>query len=187
MLASGSGPVRTASHLRLQPDRSLTGSDTPIHTLVVPGGPCVVAMEPNDSLVTWLKRRAPEVRRCAGVCTGAFLLAAAGLLDGRRATTHWRHAAALARRHPDVTVEPGAILLRDGPVWTSAGVTAGIDLALALVEEDHSAALARAVARRLVTFLRRPGGQLQFTATAPRRSHLAGTADSLSRPAVRRR
>jgi transcriptional regulator GlxA family with amidase domain len=102
-------------------------------------------------------------RRVAGICTGAFVLAAAGLLDGRRATTHWAHAQSLQRRYPRVRVEPDRIFIVDGNVWTSAGMSAGIDLALALVEEDFGQEVARSVARRLVVYLRRPGGQSQFS------------------------
>jgi transcriptional regulator GlxA family with amidase domain len=111
----------------------------------------------------WLANRAQAARRVASVCTGAFLLAACGLLDGRRAVTHWRSCARLQQRHPAVRVEEDRIYLRDGKVWTSAGVTAGIDLALALVEEDLGRDLALAVARHLVVFLKRPGGQSQFS------------------------
>jgi transcriptional regulator GlxA family with amidase domain len=107
---------------------------------------------------------APRVRRLASVCTGAFLLAEAGLLDGRRATTHWSACAALARRYPRVRVDPDPIFVRDGAVVTSAGVTSGMDLALALVEEDHGREVALGVARWLVLFLKRPGGQAQFSA-----------------------
>jgi len=115
-------------------------------------------------LVDWVRERATQARRVASVCTGAFLLAAAGVLDGRRAATHWMYCARLARRFPTVRVEPDPIFVCDGPVWTSAGVTAGIDLALALVEEDLGRSVALAVARYLVVFLKRPGGQAQFSA-----------------------
>ena len=111
-----------------------------------------------------MRERATQARRVASVCTGAFLLAAAGVLDGRRAATHWMYCAKLAQRFPAVRVEPDPIFVCDGPVWTSAGVTAGIDLALALVEEDLGRAVALAVARYLVVFLKRPGGQAQFSA-----------------------
>ncbi|HUN53501.1 MAG TPA: helix-turn-helix domain-containing protein, partial [Candidatus Sulfotelmatobacter sp.] len=117
----------------------------------------------NPALVDWLRRRAAEARRIASVCTGAFLLAAAGVLDGRRAVTHWEECARLAERFPAVRVEPDPIFICDGGVWTSAGVTAGIDLALALVEEDLGRSLALAVARYMVVFLKRPGGQAQFS------------------------
>ena len=115
-------------------------------------------------LVDWVRQRAGRVRRVASVCTGAFLLAAAGVLDGRRAATHWMYCTKLAQRFPSVRVESDPIFVRDGPVWTSAGVTAGIDLALALVEEDLDRSVALAVARYLVVFLKRPGGQAQFSA-----------------------
>jgi transcriptional regulator GlxA family with amidase domain len=111
----------------------------------------------------WVRARASGARRVASVCTGAFLLAAAGLLDGKRAVTHWMHCAELARRFPAIRVEPDPIFVRDDAIWTSAGVTAAIDLALALVEDDVGRSLALAVARHLVMFLKRPGGQAQFS------------------------
>src|SRR5262249_59651574 len=109
-------------------------------------------------------RMAPQVRRSGSVCRGAFILAEAGLLDGRRATTHWGSCAQLAQRSPRVTVEPDPIFVRDGSVYPSAGVTAGMDRALALIEEDFGADLAVATARQMVLFLKRPGGQSQFSA-----------------------
>jgi transcriptional regulator GlxA family with amidase domain len=117
----------------------------------------------DKRVLAWVKAQAPRVRRLASVCTGAFVLAAAGLLDGRRAVTHWSECEQLARLHPRVTVEKDPIFIRDGHVYTSAGVTAGMDLALALVEEDCGRDVAMAVARELVLFLRRPGGQSQFS------------------------
>lgn len=136
----------------------------PIDTLIAAGGQGVAEAERDTELVDWLRRAAGRSRRVCAVCTGAFLLARAGLLDGRRATTHWDSCALLARRHPAVRVEPDPIYVRDGNVYTSAGVTAGMDLALALVEEDLGPEVALAVARRLVLFARRPGGQSQFSA-----------------------
>jgi transcriptional regulator GlxA family with amidase domain len=133
-------------------------------TLLVAGGPGVEAAATNPVLVDWVRQRATQVRRVASVCTGAFLLAAAGVLDGRRVVTHWKACARLAQRFPAVHVEPDPIFVCDGPVWTSAGVTAGIDLALALVEEDLGRSVTLAVARHLVVFLKRPGGQAQFSA-----------------------
>ena len=115
-------------------------------------------------LVDWVRERAGQARRVASVCTGAFMLAAAGVLDGRRAATHWKYSDKLAQRFPAVRVESDPIFICDGSVWTSAGVTAGIDLALALVEEDLGLSVALAVARYLVVFLKRPGGQAQFSA-----------------------
>ena len=133
-------------------------------TLIVAGGPGVDEAAADPALIEWLKARSARSRRTASVCTGAFLLAAAGLLDGRRAATHWSCCAELARRFPALRVEPDPIFVRDGPLWTSAGVTAGIDLALALVEEDLGRSVAMAVARYLVVFLKRPGNQAQFSA-----------------------
>jgi transcriptional regulator GlxA family with amidase domain len=135
-----------------------------LDTLMIAGGQGVEAAAADPALVAWVRARAQRARRTASVCTGAFLLAAAGLLDGRRAATHWSVCAELARRFPAVRVEPDPIFVRDGPVWTSAGVTAGIDLALALVEQDLGRRVALAVARYLVVFLKRPGGQAQFSA-----------------------
>ena len=136
----------------------------PVDTLVVAGGQGVMRAAADDQLVDWVRERATTARRVTSVCTGAFLLGAAGLLDHRRAVTHWEYCERLARRYPLVTVDAHPIFIKDGPVWTSAGVTAGIDLALALVEEDRGRSLALAVARHLVVFLKRPGGQAQFSA-----------------------
>lgn len=135
-----------------------------LDTLLVAGGEGAEAAASDPVLVDWVRERATQARRVAAVCTGAFLLAATGLLDGRRAATHWLYCAQLAHRFPAVRVESDPIFVRDGPVWTSAGVTAGIDLALALVEEDLGRTVALAVARYLVVFLKRPGGQAQFSA-----------------------
>ena len=135
----------------------------PPDTLIVAGGPGVDAAAADTGLVDWVRQRAKKARRVASVCTGAFLLGASGVLDGRRAVTHWSYCAELARRFPAVRVESDPIFVRDGSVWTSAGVTAGIDLALALVEEDLGRTAALAVARYLVVFLKRPGGQAQFS------------------------
>ncbi|MFD8394877.1 GlxA family transcriptional regulator [Streptomyces sp. NPDC059680] len=155
------GPVRTSSGLTLVPDEALTAAADP-HTLLVPGGEGT--RHPDPRLVDWLGARGPRVPRLVSVCTGAVLLAAAHLLDGRRATTHWAYCDRLARDHPAVVVDPEPIFVRDGHVATSAGVTSGIDLALALVEEDLDRDVALAVARHLVVFLRRPGNQAQFSA-----------------------
>jgi len=134
-----------------------------VDTLIVAGGEGVDTAALNAVLMDWLRERTKRARRTAAICTGAFLLAACGVLDGRRATTHWLHCAELARRYPAVHVESDPIFVRDDSVWTSAGVTAGIDLALALVEEDLGRTMALAVARYLVVFLKRPGGQAQFS------------------------
>jgi transcriptional regulator GlxA family with amidase domain len=144
--------------------RPLTKKDEPLDTLLVAGGEGAEAAIENPVLVEWVRQRAGQARRVASVCTGAFILAAAGLLDGRRAATHWKYCAKLAQRFPAVRVESDPIFICDGAIWTSAGVTAGIDLALALVEEDLGRAMALAVARYLVVFLKRPGDQAQFSA-----------------------
>ncbi|MFF5970878.1 GlxA family transcriptional regulator [Streptomyces sp. NPDC012769] len=158
------GPVRSSSGLRLLPDTTLADAvaDGPPHTLLVPGGEGTRA--PAPALVDWLRTHAPAAERLVSVCTGALLLAEAGLLDGHRATTHWIACDHLARCYPEVDVDPDPIFVRDGRLSTSAGVTAGIDLALALVEEDLGRDAALTVARHLVVFLRRPGNQAQFSA-----------------------
>ena len=157
---AGAG-VRSSAGLGLAAE-ALPHADQPLDTLIVAGGRGVTAAAEGD-LPAWVAARAPRARRVASVCTGAFLLGAAGLLDGRRVATHWTRCAELAQRYPEARVEPDPIFIRDGAVWTSAGVTAGIDLALALVEADLGRAAALGVARHLVVFLKRPGGQAQFS------------------------
>ncbi len=157
------GPLR-ASAVSLAPDTALEAVRGPIDTLIVAGGTGVLALERDERFLAALRDAAGRSRRVAGVCTGAFLLAAAGLLEGRRATTHWASCALLAERHPDVEVDADPIFVRDGHVYTSAGVTAGMDLALALVEEDLGRETALTTARWLVLFVKRPGGQAQFSA-----------------------
>ena len=137
----------------------------PIDTVVLPGGWGLDAARENPDVVDWVKAVSGTARRVVSVCTGAFLAAQAGLLDGCRATTHWAFADELAREFPSITVDPDPIFVQSSPsVWTAAGVTAGIDLALSLVEEDHGTEVAQTVARYLVLYLRRPGGQSQFAA-----------------------
>jgi transcriptional regulator GlxA family with amidase domain len=163
VVASSGGALTTGSGLQLLPHRALTGVRGPIDTLIVAGGTGVVPAARDERLVRWIRSAAQRARRVASVCTGAFLLAEAGLLDGRRATTHWAACDELCRTYPEVEVDGAPIFVRDGDVYTSAGVTAGIDLALALVEDDLGAAVARDAARWLVLFLRRPGNQAQFS------------------------
>lgn len=153
----------TTSGLRLGPVQRMVRQVAPIDTLIIAGGEGVHRAEHDDAVITWVRSAARRSRRVASVCTGAFILARAGLLDGRRATTHWGSCRRLARRYPAVSVDPDPIYVRDGNVLTSAGVTAGMDLALALVEEDLGTPVAMEVARRLVLFARRPGGQAQFS------------------------
>jgi transcriptional regulator GlxA family with amidase domain len=159
------GPLRCSSGLTLIPDLRLSDAPSELDTLIVAGGPGHREAAADEALLDWISRTAAGARRTASVCTGAFLLARAGLLDGRRATTHWASADELARLHPDVQVDADPIFLRDGPIWTSAGVTSGMDLALALVDEDLDCDAALTIARHLVLFLRRPGNQSQFSAT----------------------
>lgn len=163
VVAPEAGGVTASAGLMLAADGPLPRSRPP-DTLIVAGGPGVREVMAEPGVRRWLRQRAGRTRRVASVCTGAFVMAAAGLLDGRRATTHWRFCAELARRFPNVEVEADAIFVHDGPVWTSAGVTAGIDLALAFVEADLGRKAALAVARELVVFAKRPGGQAQFSA-----------------------
>ena len=163
-LASRDGePVRSESGLVLGVDRSLPSVRGPLDILLVAGGGGVDTAMFDPVVLDAVRRLAPESRWVASVCSGAFVLAEAGLLGGRRATTHWQRCASFAERYPDITVETDPIFVRDGNVWTSAGVTAGMDLALALVEEDAGPEVALAIARRLVMYVQRPGGQAQFS------------------------
>jgi transcriptional regulator GlxA family with amidase domain len=173
----GGTVVRTSSGLRLEPDEDLRkdpsmsrrtippgageGNQAP-GVLIVPGGEGSRRADPE--LIAWLRAHGPTAQRLVSVCTGTFLLAEAGLLDGRKVTTHWAYCGTLAARFPGLIVDPDPIFIRDGHVATSAGVTAGIDLALALVEDDLGRAAALDIARQLVVFLRRPGNQAQFSA-----------------------
>ena len=147
----------------------LTGTKTfrtlygPIDTLLVAGGSGMETAAHDEELLLWLQKAAQRVRRIGSICTGAFLLASAGLLDGKRAATHWKWAAELANRFKHITVDPDPIYIQDGNTYTTAGVTAGMDLALALVEEDLGAPMALKVAREMVLYLRRAGGQSQFS------------------------
>lgn len=154
--------VKTNSGLVIA-TRPLTECPVEVDTLIAGGGFGVNRAMENVDLIEWIATRASSARRVASVCSGAFLLAEAGLLKGKRAATHWGRVAEFRARFPDVTLDPDPIYIRDGDIWTSAGVTAGIDLALALVEEDVGHAIALSVARELVVFLKRPGGQSQFS------------------------
>jgi transcriptional regulator GlxA family with amidase domain len=177
LVAARRGPLEMSSGLRLVADAAFADVRGPIDTLLVAGGEGVRQAIRDRRLLAFVERTAARARRVASVCTGSFLLAEAGLLAGRRATTHWGSCDRMARRYPDVRVEPDRIFVRDGSVYTSAGVTAGIDLSLALVEEDLGRDLALGVARRLVVFLKRPGGQSQFSAQL--------SAQIAERPALR--
>jgi len=186
VVGPGGAPIATGSGYALAPAGALEDVRGPLDTLVVAGGSG--ARHAPDEVVARVAALADRARRVASVCTGAYVLAKAGLLDGRRATTHWRYCDDLQRRHPAVAVERDPIFVVDGPVRTSAGVTAGMDLALAFVEEDLGPRVALEVARWLVLFVKRPGGQAQFSAQlaaqsaerAPLRELQAWIADHLA-------
>lgn len=162
--ALASEPVTATNGLAVVPHRTLADAlEPPIDTLVLVGGRGVRQAMREPVYVDWVRAAAGKARRVTSVCTGAFLLAATGLLDGRRAVTHWSACAELSGLFPKVLVESDPIFIREDPVWTSAGITAGLDLALALVEDDHGAEVARRVAKQLVVFVQRSGGQAQFS------------------------
>ncbi|QOZ73953.1 GlxA family transcriptional regulator [Bradyrhizobium arachidis] len=162
--AAEPGPVHSSSGVRLMPDRIIDrGFQESIDTLLIAGCPNAADVPADGLVIDWLRRRAARVRRFGSVCSGAFFLAAAGLLDGKRVTTHWAVADRLAEKFPSVRVDKDAIYVTDGRLRTAAGVTAGLDLALALVEEDLGREIAMKVASQLVMFFKRPGGQMQFT------------------------
>jgi transcriptional regulator GlxA family with amidase domain len=164
IVAKNAGHIRSSSGVRLVPDLVIgDAAEVRIDTLLVAGCPNAADVPPDATVVAWLRRIAPRARRYGSVCSGAFLLAATGLIDGRRVTTHWAVAQQLALHYPSVTVDEDAIHVRDGPLRTAAGVTAGLDLALALVEEDLGRDVAMKVASQLVMYFKRSGGQMQFS------------------------
>jgi transcriptional regulator GlxA family with amidase domain len=158
------GLLQTNCGIRLEGHRTYRQIRRPVDTLLIAGGGAVEDGVEDPKLVEWLRQISAQTRRIGSICTGAFLLAQAGLLDNRRATTHWKYCEAITRQYPSVKIDPDPIFVRDGNVYTSAGVTAGMDMSLALVEEDFGSAIALEVARELVLYLRRPGGQSQFSA-----------------------
>lgn len=155
-------PVVAESGIRFVPDRPLSEAP-PLDTIIIPGGSGLREPATNSKVSTWLRLHAPVIRRVASVCTGVYALAPTGLLDGRRVTTHWRFAADVARCFPGLIVDADSIFLKDGRYYTSGGITAGIDLALALVEEDLGPYAALSVAREMIVYLKRPGGQEQYS------------------------
>lgn len=179
VLSRAGGLVASSAGVRLDTLSFRRAAALRFDTLIVPGGPGVHRAAGDAALLAWLRRRAAAARRAGSVCTGTFLMAAAGLLDGRPATTHWRSCDLLAARFPRLRVDADAIFVRDGKLFSSAGVTAGIDLALALIEEDLGRALAMSVARHLVVYARRAGGQSQFSETLRAQSADDGTFDAL--------
>jgi transcriptional regulator GlxA family with amidase domain len=179
VVSARGGRVQTADGVELNTKSLRSLATKPIDTLIVPGAFVVDDVTRDRALVQWVKTRAPACRRVCSVCIGSFLLAAAGILNERRAATHWMHAPLLARLYPSVTVEPDAIFVHDGVVWTSAGVTSGIDLALALIEQDAGRRVAIEVARILVVYLKRAGGQSQYSALLAAQAH--SDSDTLSK------
>jgi transcriptional regulator GlxA family with amidase domain len=164
IVAKTLGHIRSSSGVRLVPDLVIGDAvEMKIDTLLVAGCPNAADVRPDIAVVEWLRRMAPRARRFGSVCSGAFLLAATGLIDGCRVTTHWAVAQQLAQQFPAITVDADAIHVRDGRLRTAAGVTAGLDLALALVEEDLGRDVAMKVAAQLVMLFKRPGGQMQFS------------------------
>jgi transcriptional regulator GlxA family with amidase domain len=155
--------ITASSGMRFLPDRSVLDDLADLDTLLVAGSPDLPQAAVDLTVVEWMRRQSARARRYGSICSGALLFARTGLLDHRRVTTHWKVASLLAERHPTLTVEADAFVVRDGPVCTAAGVTAGMDLAIALVEEDLGRDVAMAVAAELVVFFRRPGGQMQFS------------------------
>ncbi len=164
VLSARGGRVKTANGIELNTKSARSISGKAIDTLVVPGAFRVEDVTRDRALIQWLRKTAPTSKRICSVCVGSFLLAAAGILNGHRAATHWLHAQLLASRHPDVIVEPDAIYVHDRKVWSSAGSTSGIDLALALIEQDVGREVAIKVARILVVYLKRAGAQSQYSA-----------------------
>lgn len=172
------GTVRAENGLAVLPACSIEDAPS-LDTLLIPGGVGSRLGNADPQLLAWLRRQAETARRVVSVCTGAYLLAATGLLDGRRVATHWQYAEDLARRFPAIHVEPERLFLRDGRFATSGGLTAGIDLALALVEEDLGAATSLAVARYLVMYVTRPGNQTQFSAPLAAQAQATGRMGTL--------
>ena len=164
LVAIEAGPLRASNGVHLLPDATLDSVGGDVDTLLIAGNPFMADYERNPIVSDCVRRMSKSARRTGSVCSGAFVLAHAGLLNGKRATTHWNSVARLASQFPAIEVEPDAIYVKDGSIYTSAGVTAAMDLALALVEEDFGRGIALKVARELVMFLKRPGGQSQFSA-----------------------
>ena len=176
--AGGSVPTDVGMMIDTAPISSVRPHQ--VDTLVIPGGPGIWALRQDTTLMSWISQTLARARRVASVCLGAFVLAWIGALDGKRAATHWRYCPRLQDSFPEIHVEPDAIFVRDGQVWSSAGVSAGIDLALAMIEEDFGHTVALDIARRLVVFLKRPGGQSQFsTVLAAQASDVEGRFSAL--------
>jgi transcriptional regulator GlxA family with amidase domain len=163
IVAENSGPVKTSSGIRIVADKGYEDINEGIDTLLVTGSASIDAATQDVKMRNWLIQMMPRVRRMGSICSGALVLAESGLLNGRKATTHWMYCEQMAKQHRNIRVEPDKIFVRDGNMYTSGGVTAGIDLALSLVEEDWGWEIAAGVARAMLIFMRRPGGQSQFS------------------------
>jgi transcriptional regulator GlxA family with amidase domain len=172
VVSKDGGTIQTASGVGLSTERASLLDE--IDTLIVSGGLRILAVASDPDLCGWVRRAAARARRICSVCTGAFVLAEAGLLDGRRAVTHWALGEQFRGRYPSVKLDLEPIYIRDGDTWTSAGVTAGIDLALALIQDDLGRSMAIDIAKELVVFLHRPGGQSQFSSTLSAQTRAAG-------------
>lgn len=184
-VATSTDPVESSSGLIVLPSKSIGEIDGDIDTLIAVGGDGVYAVCENKEYVDWFSHAAKDSRRIVSVCSGAFLLGAAGCLDGKRAVTHWAFNSLLKEKYPSVIVDPDPIYIKDGNVWTSAGITAGMDLALGMLEEDFGGRIARAVARIMVMFVQRPAGQAQFSvqleAQKPEREPIREVVEWISR------
>ncbi len=175
LLAVDAGQIRTSSGVSLFADHALNDRLPPFNTLICVGGKGTQNFAADASAIAAVRKLAGKAQRIVSVCTGAFILAAAGLLDGKRAVTHWAHCQKLAADYPRITVEQDPIYIKDGNVYTSAGVTAGMDLALALVESDYGRDVALAAARDMVMFMKRPGSQAQYSAYLAAQTAPSGT------------
>ena len=162
LIAASAKPFRSEAGIYFQPQTTLRNAP-PLDTLIIPGGKGSRELRISESIAKWISKRAAGVRRIASVCTGIYILARTGLLDRRKVTTHWRFAADVARKFPALDVDPSALFLKDGNFYTAGGITSSIDLALALIEEDYGPRVALSVARDLVVYLKRPGGQTQYS------------------------
>jgi transcriptional regulator GlxA family with amidase domain len=163
LVARSLEPVEMTSGIKLKPDYEFEGCPFPLDTLIVPGSEVIDDVRDDPVLLRWLRRHVTDTRRLVSICTGAFFLAELGLLDGKKVTTHWLFCKSLQDRYRNLHVVPNSLYIKQGNIYTSAGITAGMDLALTLVEEDFGKETAMAVARALVLFYRRPGGQNQFS------------------------
>jgi transcriptional regulator GlxA family with amidase domain len=179
LIGPRAGAVTCSNGMQLSVPFGYADLDTQWDLLLVAGGPQLPDAHPSSDFLTWLQNQARDAKRFGSVCNGAFVLAHAGLLDGKEVTTHWADAGRLAHEFPQASVQPDKIFVRDGRLFTSAGVTAGIDLALALIEEDLGHAVAMQAARRLVVFMKRPGGQSQFSAALAAQASAGGPFEAL--------